>query len=214
MKIKLTERQLKKIILNEGQPPISYPCMSRPLASLTNSKFLKKFQGLETPSTDTKNDTEEKSVIEKEIDEIISDTQIKRIGKGFIFKPPSNYPKQHNLNRGWKLYSGKLGIYFPYKNGYIKNNILSMKFTIPHGFGGIIRNMITEFSLPNYLSVIFISDGTKDCTTFNFDCDDVRIEVDLNKKGSCAKPNLANMIIDGVVIDLGVNKEFITLKPF
>ena len=211
MKIRLTERQFKKIILNEGQPPISYPCMSGFAKSLSKFKGLKKQMGI--PSTKTTDDTEDNSIVSKEIDKIISNTKIKKIGMGFIFKSPSEYPKQHNIRRGWKLYSDYIDKFFTYKSGNINNNILSMRFMIPYGFGGTLRTFVKNASIPDYLSVSFISNGTENCSAF-LDCDDVIIKVDLNKKGGCAKPDLANMIIDGVVIDLGISKEYLELKPF
>ena len=88
-----------------------------------------------------------------------------------------------------------------------------MRFMIPYGFGGTLRTFVKNASIPDYLSVSFISNGTENCSAF-LDCDDVIIKVDLNKKGGCAKPDLANMIIDGVVIDLGISKDYLELKPF
>ncbi len=215
MKIKLTEEQYKRVILKEESNTDSYPCMSvsvigNAFSSMVCKKFPEKCKGKKDNKTD---DTEEKSIINKEIEDLINGTKIDKSGMGLIFKPPSNYPKQHNIRRGWKVYSSKINKFFTYKSGYIDNNILSMRFMIPHGYGSLLKKVVENLSLPNYISVSFITDGSKDCYGW-LDCDDVRVKIDFNKKGTCGKSDLANMIIDGKPINLGIDSKFLELKPF
>ena len=206
MKIKLTESQFKRVILKED---VSYPCVrgiTSVVSKLRQAELCKKFPDKCKNKSDN---TKEETVLNKEVEELINGTKLKKLSNGFIFIPPSKYPNK--VNRGWALYSNKLGKYFTYKSGSISNNTLIMRFTIPHGYGGVLKNIAGNLSLPNYISISFISDGTKDCYGY-FDCDDVKITIDLNKKGGCSKPDFANMVIDGKPMSLGVDKNYIQLK--
>ena len=212
MKIKLTESQFKRVILKED---VSYPCTSGVglgVTKLTSAIICKKFpEKCKNKEKNKSDNTKEETVINKEVEELINGTKLMKLLSGFIFIPPSKYPNK--VNKRWTLYSNKLDKYFTYKSGYISNNILTMRFMIPHGYGGVIKKVVSNLSLPNYTSISFISDGTKDCYGY-FDCDDVKITIDLNKKGGCSKPDFANMVIDGKPMSLGVDKNYIQLKAF
>ena len=225
MKIKLTEEQYKRVILKEESNSDSYPCSSKQIQTMAAGNLLKMFckknphhawckeKGEKLIKTDT---TELKSDINKEIEELINGTELKRILGGVLFLPPSKYPTK--VNKRWVLYSNKLDESFPYKSGYISNNILTMRFMIPHGYGGVIKKLVGNLSLPNYISISFITDGSKDCYSYGLgvygDCDDIKITIDLNKKGGCSKSDFANMVIDGKPLSLGVDKNYIQLKPY
>jgi len=211
--INLTESDLKRIVKKVLKENVSYPCASAfgvGLTKFSNVALCKKYPEKCKNKEETKSDnTKEETGLNKEVEELINGTKLMRLPKGFIFIPPSKYPNK--VDKGWTLYSEKLGKYFTYKSGKISNNILSMTFTIPHGYGGAIKKLVDKLSLPNYITISFITNGTKDCYGY-FDCDDVKITIDLNKKGGCSKPDFANMVIDGKPMSLGVDKNYIQLK--
>jgi len=223
MKIKLTEEQYKRVILKEESNSDSYPCASK-FYSAGHNDFFKKMLCHKYPDhemckeknkkIDNTDAIELRSTIEKEMEDLFNNTKVDKTSylEGFIFRVSSKYP-QKKTNVGWRLYSKKIGKQFYFKSGYLDNDILSMKFRIPHGYGKLLREFVENLSLPNYLNVYFITDGSKDCWGWA-DCDDVRIEIDFDKKGSCGKSELANMIIDAKPINLGIDSNYLELTTF